>query len=86
MSEYYQAETSVNILDTNNVVSLLKLYGVNILLSLVLSLVMVMILALFGTSIVSSIGLFAVVLMGQLYAIRLFERWDGCHFKQIISN
>lgn len=82
MSSYYQPETSLNIFDSGNVVSLLKFYGVNILLSIVLSLIILLILSTAGPGVLGGVLLFLAVFMGQLYTIRLFERWDGCYFKQ----
>ncbi len=84
--KYISPEISFNIFDSENISSLFKFYGINILLSVILSLIILLILNLFGNGKLGAIVLFIVVLIGQLYAIRLFEKWDGCYFKQIISN
>jgi membrane protein YdbS with pleckstrin-like domain len=66
-----------------NATSLLKYYGVNILVSLVVSFLLMIILNNFSleNNLVQSIIIFAVILMGQIYAIRTFQKWDGCKFE-----
>jgi hypothetical protein len=76
------AENSFNIFNGNNFVSLLKLYGVSILLSIMISLIIGLVLYVFGVNVFSVIILFFSILMGQVFAIRLFERWDGCYFQK----
>jgi hypothetical protein len=65
-----------------NATSLLKYYGVNIVVSLVVSFLLMVILTNFSieNNLVQSLIVFAVILMGQIYAIRAFQKWDGCKF------
>ncbi len=74
-------EPTFDITSKNNIVTLLKLYGVNILLSITISLIIALMLNTVGLSALSIFGLVIIVLMGQLYTISLFEKWDGCYKK-----
>ena len=73
---------TVNFLTKQNATSLLKYYGVHIVVSLIVSFILMLVLHNFSieNNLVQSIIVFGVILMGQIYAIRAFQKWDGCKF------
>jgi hypothetical protein len=75
-------EPTIKFWSKQNATSLLKYYGVNILVSLVVSFLLMLILNNFSieNNVVQSVIIFIVILMGQIYAIRAFQKWDGCKF------
>ena len=75
-------EPTIRFWSKQNATSLLKYYGVNILVSLVISFLLMFILTNFSieNNLMQSIIIFTIILMGQIYAIRTFQKWDGCKF------
>lgn len=100
---YKLAEPSFDITSGSNWITLLKFWGINILVSIVVTMLIIVILRVFisgGTAagysnddfkgaiggavkggVVSMMPIVLVILMGQMYTLSLFEKYDGCYKK-----
>ena len=89
--EYKLAEPSFNIASGDNWLMILKHFGANLLVSIVVVFVIYMILKVFigdvmknpakvfNGGLMVAIPIIAVIMMGQMYTLSLFENWDGCY-------
>jgi len=80
MSTYFTPELSVNIFESDNFISLLKFYGINVIISFAIMLIITFIMSVVDKSYIGMGLLLISILAGQLFSIRLFEKWDGCQF------
>ena len=80
MSTYFTPELSVNIFESDNFISLLKFYGINVIISFAIMLIITFIMSVVDKSYIGTGLLLISILAGQLFSIRLFEKWDGCQF------
>ncbi len=90
---FVEPTLSVNFLNYNNAASLLKMLGIGIVTSLVLSGIIALIVYIVMSQGISTpavigagIGVFISILMCNLFALRTFELWDGCYFKKESSE
>jgi uncharacterized membrane protein YkgB len=75
-------EPTANLADSGNIVTLLKFYGINLLVSIVVGLLLMLIISMTGVGLIGHILVIGVILVSQLYAITTFEYYDGCYRKK----
>jgi hypothetical protein len=80
----YELQTpTLDISKGKNIITLIKLWGSQIVAAIIITLVILLISSI-GTGLGSLIviPLFLTIFVGQLYMATLFEYWDGCYKKK----
>ena len=81
------SEPSVNLFDGSNWKRLGRFLGANLYVFIVLSLIInLLVYPILGDTWVSLLITIAVIIMGQSYVLGLYEKWQGCQFKNENNN